>query len=451
MFLLLSFHSFSADICPCEVHQSRNPGCCCSGIENRADYPAGCYPDFPDSILPSCPSTHFDSTLPLADWLLQELFCVAFDHRDVANGRTAYVYSTANTTTYIPTYPNATSEAKESQSYLPKSYIYDTDGKILLLPTASSTSVCTQNLPFDFLYNIDNQDCYSTSGITLATFQNWSVAEYPGSLNNVTLVFNGVNQTNVTDWTIKIKNLLISVEYEPSGNHSITAMYFNYTTYDSTATAPYKFTLNVQYVESGSSITLSSGQIGYASNSKVIVGTYTVSGNNTNITLFDDLSKNILPLPIGSTCDGASYSPLKFGVDSLGGCNSNYNTTTNPLKKNLAIAKIGEPNPENLQDWFLLDLPITCGDNSYYKYVFYTEKNGTVNMPINVINKVELTCEPLPNSLKGAMVSATFVETPQSEVKHIGKFPLKLVRLPVDFFYPFSKQTTTSSSSSSSS
>lgn len=442
MFLLLSFTTLSSDICPCEVHQSRNPGCCCSGISSRSDYPSGCYPDFPDSILPSCPSEHFKQQLDLKSWLIRELFCVVADHRDVANGRTADVYSTINSTNYTPVYTNGSDDTTDSNSYQPKSYIYDTDGKILYLPTSSSTSVCTQNLPFDFLYDITDQDCYSTSGILLSTFQEWKVATYPGSSEEATLYFNGIEKASVADWTSNLQDLLITVEYAPEGNHNISAMYFNYSTQDSSATAPYKFSLNVQYVEAGSNITLSSGQLGYANGSKIIVGTYAVSGNYTNITLYDDLSKNILPIPIGASCDSAKYSPLKYGVDTLGGCNSNYNTSTNPLNKNLAIAKIGQPNPENLQDWYLLELPSTCTSNSYFKYVFYTEFNGTTKMPINVINKVSLTCESLPNNMNGAMVSAAFVPTPQSEVKYIGKFPVKLVRLPTDFFYPFSKQST---------
>ena len=80
MFFFLSILVKSEDICPCEVHIGRNPGCCCAGLVNRSQYPEGCYPDFPSSIIPECPSTHWDRSIPLLQFLSEELFCISMAH-----------------------------------------------------------------------------------------------------------------------------------------------------------------------------------------------------------------------------------------------------------------------------------------------------------------------------------------------------------------------------------
>ena len=443
MLFFFTFLVKSDDICPCAVHNDRNPGCCCAGLTNRSQYPAGCYPDFPTSIVPNCPSKHWDRSVPLQQFLTEELFCVNMDNRDVANRRSSDSYLDINQTNYIPLYSDEVNVDAVNGRYSALSIIRQSNEKYFLLPTSGATMNCVQTLPLTFLQTIVNSQCTisATSPINIQDFSNVEIPQIPGTTDYAPLTFtDGTNiYDNTTVPSTEINKLSLVVTYSPNSTHAILGIEFNYVAQDTAAPSDI-FTLSVSYVEENSVPTWNSGAVGYSRGSPVIAGHY----ENGVITLIEDFSKNVLPVTLGLTCDNPLYTPLKFGTDTMGGCGTmnggQYADQTNPLLYPLrlnAFAKHGNPDPTKLDDWYILnDIDFDgCTDNSNFQYIFYTQKAGTSKRTYELINKVKLTC--LPDDYDRFTMTAAFIEVPQDVERNIGEFPIWLAELPNDTWHPF--------------
>ena len=441
MLFFFSFLVKSDDICPCAVHNDRNPGCCCAGLTNRSQYPAGCYPDFPTSIIPECPSKHWDRSVPLQQFLSEELFCINMDNRDVANRRSSDSYIEINQTNYRPLYTDEVNTDAANGRYSALSIIRQSNEKYFLLPTSGATTNCVRTLPLTFLSPVENSQCTVETPIRIRDYQNVEIPSIPGdntTFANLTFSDGTPEYTSDTVPDVAISKLSLIVRYSPDSVHAITGLEFNYVA-DSTP-ASTVFTLSVSYVEEGVTPTWNSGEVGYARGSPVIAAHY----ENGQITLAQDFSKNVLPVTLGLTCDNPLYTPLKFGSDTMGGCGTanggQYADQTNPLlypQRLNAFAKHGNPDPSKLDDWYILnDIDFDgCTDNSNFQYVFYTEKGGTSKRTYELINKVKLTC--LPDQHDRFTVTAAFIEVPQNVERNIGEFPIWLAELPNDTWAPF--------------
>ena len=439
MFFFFAFSAKSDDICPCQVHNGRNPGCCCSGLVNRSQYPEGCYPDFPSSIIPVCPSSHWRQSMKLQPFLSEELFCINMDNRDVSNGRSSDSFMSTNSSNYRVIYTDEINQDAVNGRYSALSIIRQSNEKYFLLPTSGATMNCVTTLPLTFLQTVENSQCTVTTPISIRTYSTLQIPSIPGNTTTfATLTFNdGTNTyTSETVPDTTISKLSLVIRYAPDTTHEIREIVFNYVADPN----PTIFTLNVNFVEDGAEQKWNSGEIGYSRGSPVIAGHY----ENGVISLSTDYSQNILPVTLGLDCSSAMYTPLKFGMDTMGGCGTGtsgqYPEGTNPLinpRRLNAFAKHSNPDPEKLDDWYILnELDFDgCTDNSNYQYVFYTSKAGTSKRTYELINKVKLTC--LPDSEDKFTMTAAFIEVPQKVERNIGEFPIWLIELPNDTWHPF--------------
>ena len=437
LFLLANF-ALSDDICPCEVFSGRNPGCCCSGLTSRSQYPEGCYPEFPSSILPSCPEKHWrKGEMDLKTFLIEELFCISRDNRDVSNGRKTDSYEEINETKYKATYYDEVNEDAVAGKYSAGSKIRKDNGKFFLLPTSGASIDCAETLPLRFLYSVDGKKCRSTSGITLNDYEELKIPTIPGTENYATISFNDdeTNTQSSTAPTDAVKQVTLIITYSSEENHAIKELCFHYLKAETT---PSTFTLSVKYVEENMKISWSSGEIGYSQGSPIIAARY----EDGKILIDDELENNVLPIAIGSDCSSALYKVAKYGKDTFGACGNStgkYEDGKNPLlnKKINAFAKHSHPDPTKADDWYILnDLDFDgCTDNSNFQYLFYTKKAGTSKRPIELIEKVKLTC--IPDESDTFKVTTSFIPIPQDTERDIGDFPVWLATLPNDTWAPF--------------
>lgn len=434
------FFSASYDVCPCETSTTSNQDCCCAGLLYRSQYPEDCYPLTKKSIIPKCPESHFQEKLPLSRWLVEELFCLVVDNRKSNKQSSAKQFSSTNTTSYVPTYEIESYYDSTATGYSPNDMILDASKEIIYLPTSSSSIKCSEKLPLNFLYGEDRQKC-RTSGISISNYKDISIPKTPSSTENATIYFVDIstgdvyNSTNLTE-TGNIDELALYIYYTTSG--SIEEVVFNYNT---TTSTDYLMTVSVDYIESGLELSNSfqSGDVGYQLGGNIIAAKTSTVGENVTM-YFDNesLQDNIFPIPFGDcSLTNFQYVPLKFGADTYTGCTSADKPDVS--YEDLYIARHANPDPSLKGDWVQITKTsnTACSSSDQYSFTFYTSKTGTVKRPIYQINHVDLECSSKDSS--HFSIVASFINIPQKTVRNIGNFPLKLLRIESDTFYPFSR------------
>lgn len=178
-----------------------------------------------------------------------------------------------------------------------------------------------------------------------------------------------------------------------------------------------------------------------------------------------DEIRGSFPIPSGVTCDEntLSYFPLKFGVDTVTGCELPKSDVVSPpiplaslfpyYSKLTKVSKFGKANPEDLPNW--IEIPHCWTETETFEstgriYVenlaFFYDQFGRTDHPNYRIISVEKTCPslaPMANSNQPSRFIFSFsfyAVTNQQVERYLPPFPILLPVLSDDFFFPFSKE-----------
>lgn len=425
MFLSLAFCDIPGEIdlsdrSPCQLYTSGGPTC------NSADYSY-----YPKSIIPACPTEAFQTSSPLKQWLLNELFCIKTDNRWFIPVKSGPTYS-KSTTSNKNLFKSTESETKYSyrSSYEYRMPVVDNNGEIFRPYGAGSVASCNFGLPIRFLVQETPKSCSFNSETDLpilAYFTAISIRKSPNSTDVITPVITGV-----TDPAAYIGSAFFNFQY--SMQLEITALSIHLVESPSGT----EFTRSVAFSKEGSTLLPQSGEYGYQ------IGCPLRAANKQgSLISFDNTTLyGSFPIVVGPKCDANIFTPLIFGKDTVSGCKGNITSLISTYKRYNAIGKYGISSPENANDWVsITDLATVDNIDSCksFSYTIGIDKMNTTSNYLNRVYGVKLECLDISSSTSNDdfTISVSFVYPYQQTNLKIGEFPVSLPVLPEDFFYPF--------------
>ncbi|KAH0794931.1 tectonic-1 isoform X1 [Histomonas meleagridis] len=446
MFLVILFTSIftkefviSNSYCPCDI----NNGVCdanCSCDEDCSTQNDDSYPLYSDK-LNRCPSSRFSTKGSLDKWAFSEIFCLNSDHRST---QSTTHYSTSANVKYEPEsiYDTSSTTTPTSSTYNYGDSLLTSDDTIFYLPTSTLiNSQCSRILPIQFLKPIQVSTCTVTdlaaSQLDVTNFIQTQFKRSPRSTENIPLNYNIVGYDSPSGLYAKSLSYIF---FYNSITLDLVSVNLTIVPHDTTTTSSvYTTDVNVHFEsESQNPNALPrSGEIGYAYGQPIIVAQV-----ENGTLLLPKSTKGSFPIPFGVTCEEGSvhYTPLLFGVETIGGCT--YGTNTSPPTIDFTrfsyFSKLGTANPMYENDW--VQMRDNCAGISspieLMKYYFFYEYVGNVNNPQNRIVSVIRECTP-SSSPKNFVFVASFHRIADTETKRYLP-PLPKIRgIPRDTFYPF--------------
>lgn len=432
LFLLqgaLSVTYVVSDFCPCDTTSAADVSCSCD--PQNADITDASYPIRRTDFLPRCPSTPLKSKLPLPEWLRSEIFCLRNDKRST---RPKSIYSDTFNLTYVvprisPTPPPAASGA----GYAFGDSILTGAGTNLELPgLAASTLACSATATsVQFLRDVTQEVCSIPTTNTeftadsLRTTLAQGILASPSAAAPLTITVN----VNGTD-TAVVRTLTATFLYNVNTS-DIASATVDLVTY-TTGETPSSLTVRVLFRPAGVEAQPKSGPAGYSYNQPVIAAR-NVTGSGL---LVNADSRGSFPMPFGAVCSAASFTPLLFGVDMISGCASDGNNAAVDLSAYTHVAKYGLANASRTEDWLPITNECAVADPPFQKFFFFYERFGDVNNAQNRIVSAVRTCNESTAAATQRIVTATFVQRPQTTFRYKPPNP-KVPGLPDDTFAPF--------------
>jgi hypothetical protein len=176
-----------------------------------------------------------------------------------------------------------------------------------------------------------------------------------------------------------------------------------------------------------------SGDVGYALGEPVIAAI-----EHDGSFLVPNATAGSFPIPFGYDCESVEYTPLLFGVDTIGGCTDGDPEEAVDLTAYSHFAINGRASPANSGDW----IPVS-GQNctgvipNFQRFIFYYEKFGSVTNAQYRLNSVFHLCDR-NDTVQGYIVTASFLLiADQPLTRYVPPNP-KTIGVPRDTWYPFS-------------
>jgi hypothetical protein len=255
----------------------------------------------------------------------------------------------------------------------------------------------------------------------------------------------GVNATVSHDNETSLDFQVTSVAYLftfDRNSQSITNFEASVTAVDMTLPhPPLQLSGMVSFLEMGTvPSTPKSGDAGYAFNEPVIAARL---DTGTNQLIVQNATAGSFPIPFGYRCDSVEYTPLLFGVDTIGGCTigaSGVGSAAMNLSEYQYFAIHGRASPNNGRDW--IQLSDTCPDLLNYpfqKFVFFYEQFGSVTNAQRRLKSVVHQCAASPSAnAEARVVTAAFLlVADQQLIRYVPPNP-RPQGIPKDTWYPFS-------------
>jgi hypothetical protein len=192
-------------------------------------------------------------------------------------------------------------------------------------------------------------------------------------------------------------------------------------------------TMSVSFKERDYSIP-KSGNAGYAFGQPVIAAIVDERGQF----IVQNATAGSFPIPFGYDCESVQFTPVLFGVDTIGGCTVRSTNALN-LTSYRFFGIHGKANPNNGLDW--VELRENCPNPlsfSFQKFVFFYEQFGSVKNAQQRLKSVVHECHTgvLENSPKIVTVVFALVGD-QQRIQYVPPNP-RPPGIPKNTWYPFS-------------
>ena len=209
---------------------------------------------------------------------------------------------------------------------------------------------------------------------------------------------------------------------------------------------PTTITVQVQFLANTNADQPKSGDVGYAFGQPVIAGFD--PGNGAGYQVNADQAGSF-PMPFGTQCASATYTPLLFGIETISGCEGTeaVGSPAIDLSNYNRVAIYGRANVSRQMDWVnVTDQCAATGTIGIQRYYFFWEKFGDTMNPQNRIVSVVRQCETQIDTRH--LIIATFVQRPQTTFRYKPPNP-RVPGIPPDTFYPFSAASATMTTATS--
>ena len=429
LFLLrgaLSVTYVVSDFCPCDTTSAADVGCSCD--PQNADPTDATYPIRRPDFLPRCPSTPLKSKLPLPEWLRSEIFCLRNDKRST---RPKSIYSdTFNLTYAVPRISPTPPPAASGAGYSYRESILTGAHTTLQLPgLAASTLSCSATATsVEFLRDLTQEVCSIPADSAEFTAESLRATLAQGVMASPAATTPLAVTVNGGDGVIRTLTATFLFNLETS---ELTSATVDLVTYAATETAS-SLTVRVLFRPAGVEAQPKSGPAGYSYNQPVIA-----ARNVTGVGLEVNAdSRGSFPMPFGTVCSTAAFTPLLFGVDTISGCAADADNTAVDLSAYTHVAKYGLANASRTEDWLPITNECTLTDPPFQKFFFFYERFGDVNNAQNRIVSAVRTCNETAAAASQRVVIATFLQRPQTTFRYKPPNP-KVPGLPDDTFAPF--------------
>jgi hypothetical protein len=253
-------------------------------------------------------------------------------------------------------------------------------------------------------------------------------------------------------------NATVSYDNETSVDFQVTSVAYIFTfdrnsqsitNFDASVTAvdttlphpPLQLNVMVSFAEAGTVPSApKSGDAGYAFNEPVIAARLDAL---TNQLIVQNATAGSFPIPFGYQCGAVEYTPLLFGVDTIGGCTvggGGAGAAAVNLSEYQYFAIHGRASPNNGRDW--IQLSDTCPDLVNYpfqKFIFFYEQFGSVTNAQRRLKSVVHQCAAAPSAnAEARVVAAAFLLVDDQQlVRYVPPNP-RPQGIPKDTWYPFS-------------
>jgi hypothetical protein len=423
--LFLSFASsvryVLGTICPCDrVRDACDPNCSCDPLCTDRNYSESFPIRRPDEI-PTCPSGVFQSRLPLGTWLRNEIFCISTDHRkSVPKGS----FSEEVNPSYAPPLLLPPDVPPQGPAYAyNQPLVVDPRGTFFTVPgPASGVAKCVRGVhKVGFLVPIAAMTCSGT--VSLA-----SLPRSISSLSQRAQVRNSTDGAPLDD----DDGVVASADYVFTYTDTTIQSFAIDVTFGDNDTT--EFRVSVRFVNADSPPTTpKSGEVGYVFNQPVIAaiesGGYFFIPNETAGTF---------PIPFGYDCEALEYTPLHFGVDTIGGCTLGEPREAILFTNYSHFAINGRANPAHAGDWIPVDHQQCLGITPLFqRFIFFYEKFGSSANAQYRLNSVLHLCDG-KEAFAGYIVTASFVLVADQPLVRYSPPNPRAASVPRDTWYPFS-------------
>ncbi|OHT00822.1 hypothetical protein TRFO_07819 [Tritrichomonas foetus] len=410
--------------------------CTCDNTTGLCSAPCTINTTKPDR-LPHCPSTPFQQSIPLVDWLLKEMFCVYKDHRNIQFESFNNQFIPDGVPINLSTDPFLMYESADqvinSSNYSYQSPIIgilasdpNTTNNRIFIPTPSATSVDCQfsTRPLEFFVSVKSSKCvYNSSAFNVSTIFPQYIEAFDQRVNV---------QLNDADAgaDAPVRSMSYTFLYNET-TQKVTNVSLYVTRYNKSALNDEMVTVEVDvmfYTNESQINSFKAGEFGYSFNQPVIVRRSNISANMN------------FPVPFGTDClplDQMEYTPLLFGEDTMSGClmsASNENPASLLLNYTF-ISKLGQANPLFTQDWIPINRSEGVNETCpHLKLVISYEFIGNVNNPQNRIYAARFDC--VQSQSPFFVFSAEFLRTADNNAFRYLQPNPRVKGIPDDTFYP---------------